>query len=171
MADLTEPVQASDHVRGGAGADLELLLYGDFECPFCTAAQGIIARVETRLGGRLRLVFRHFPLESVHPHARAAALASESAAAQDSFWPYHDALYASGGRLADADLVAHARALGLDSARLEAELREGAHAARIDHDLATGAAAGVTGTPAIFANGTRVAGAFDAGSLVDALLA
>lgn len=171
MTDLTEPVHAGDHVRGPEGGDLELTVYADFECPFCTAAQGILARVESRLSGRLRLVFRHFPLESVHPHARTAALASESAAAQDAFWPFHDALYAAGGRLADADLVAHARGLGLDADRVEAELRDGPHAERVDHDVQTGAAAGVTGTPAFFANGNRVSGAFDAGSLVEALLA
>lgn len=171
MPDLFEPVHAGDHVRGADGADLELVVYGDFECPFCAAAQGIVARVEKRLGERLRIVFRHFPLESVHPHARAAALASEAAAAQNAFWAFHDALYAARGRLSDADLVGHARGVGLDTARVEAELRDGTHAERVDHDLETGVASGVTGTPAFFANGTRVAGAFDAGSLVDALLA
>jgi len=86
-------------------------------------------------------------------------------------WAFHDALYAARGRLSDADLVGHARGVGLDTARVEAELRDGTHAERVDHDLETGAASGVTGTPAFFANGTRVAGAFDAGSLVNALLA
>ncbi|MGI8622898.1 MAG: DsbA family protein [Solirubrobacteraceae bacterium] len=113
MPALFEPVHAGDHVRGGRPArsdDLELVVYGDFECPFCAAAQGILARVERRLGDRLRLVFRHFPLDTVHPHARAAAEAAEATAAQGAFWEMHDALYAARGRLADADLVAHARA-------------------------------------------------------------
>src|SRR3954470_12986678 len=114
MPDLTEPVHDGDHVRGAAGADLELVMYGDFECPYCAAAQGILARVERRLDGRLRFVFRHFPVEDVHPHARQAAEASEAAAAQGAFWGMHDALYAAGGRLATDDLVRHAAALGLD---------------------------------------------------------
>ncbi len=171
MSSLSEPVHPGDHVRGADGADLELVMYGDFECPFCTAAQRIVARVRRRLGDRLRFVFRHFPLEQTHPHARAAAEAAEAAAAQGRVWEMHDALFDAGGRFTDADLVAHARAIGLDTARFEAELHDGMHAARVDHDIRTGRDAGVAGTPAFYANGARVEGAFDAGSLVDALLA
>jgi formate-nitrite transporter family protein len=171
MTDLAEAVHAGDHVRGGPGADLELVMYGDFECPYCTAAQRVLARVERRLDGRLKLVFRHFPLEARHPHAMHAAEVAEAAAAQDAFWPMHDALYASGGRLADADLLARAGELGLDADRVRAELEAGTHRDRVERDLASGRASGVTGTPGFFANGTRVDSAFDAGSLVEALLA
>ncbi len=146
-------------------------MYGDFECPFCTAAQKIIARVQQRLGDRLRFVFRHFPLSETHPHARATAEAAEAAGAQGRFWEMHDALFDAGGRFSHADLVANARGIGLEVARFEAELHDGTHAARVDHDIRTASEAGVTGTPAFFANGTRVDGAFDAGSLVEALLA
>ncbi|MEA2124298.1 MAG: formate-nitrite transporter family protein, partial [Solirubrobacteraceae bacterium] len=79
MSDLTEPVHDGDHVRGEASAELELVMYADFECPYCTAAQGILRRVEERLGPRLRFVFRHFPLDTVHPHALRAAQAAEAA--------------------------------------------------------------------------------------------
>jgi protein-disulfide isomerase len=168
---LSEPVHAGDHALNGDGADLDLVMYGDFECPYCLAAQGILARVRTRLGDRLRFVFRHFPLDGVHPLARGAAEAAEAAAAQGSFWPMHDALYGAPGRLQPADLVRAARELGLDAGRVERELRDGAHAARVQHDVDTGHASGVTGTPGFFANGVRVEGAFDAGSLVAALRA
>jgi protein-disulfide isomerase len=168
---LSEPVHAGDHVRGAPGADLELVMYGDFECPYCNAAQGILARVERRLGDRLSFVFRHFPLDAVHPNARRAAEASEAAAAQGAFWEAHDALYAAGGHLGEADLVRRVGDLGLDAGRVAQELRDGVHAARVEHDLATGRSSGVTGTPAFFANGLRVEGAFDAGSLVEALRA
>jgi protein-disulfide isomerase len=166
---LSEPVGDRDHVRGAPGADLELVMYGDFECPFCTAAQGIVARVERRLGDRLRFVFRHFPLPEVHPNALAAAQASEAAAAQGAFWEMHDALYAAGGRLTVPDLVRAAGTLGLDADRVAAELASGEHRHRVEEDLASGRASGVTGTPGFFANGVRVDGAFDAGSLVAAL--
>jgi protein-disulfide isomerase len=166
---LTEPVGPADHVRGDPAADLELVMYGDFECPYCNAAQSILARVRERLGPRLRLVFRHFPLEQVHPHARQAAEAAEAAAAQGAFWEMHDALYAAGGRLAERDLIEHARSLGLDAARIDEDLLSRRHRARVDRDIASGMAGGVTGTPAFFANGGRVEGAFDAGSLVSAL--
>src|SRR5215212_3056261 len=102
---LTQPVGPADHVRGGPAADLELVMYGDFECPYCTASQSILERVRDRLGDRLAFVFRHFPLEQIHPHARQAAEAAEAAAAQGKFWEMHDALYGAGGRLGEADLI------------------------------------------------------------------
>jgi protein-disulfide isomerase len=166
---LTEPVRPADHVRGEPGADLELVMYGDFECPYCNAAQSILERVRVRLDDRLRFVFRHFPLDAVHPHARQAAEAAEAAGAQGAFWEMHDALYAAGGRLAEADLIALAREIGLDAARVDEDLLSRRHRPRIEHDVATGRDSGVTGTPAFFANGVRVDGAFDAGSLIDAL--
>jgi protein-disulfide isomerase len=169
MVDLTEPVHADDHVRGAAGAELVLVMYGDFECPYCAAAQGILSRVEERLGDRLQIVFRHFPLDRLHPHALHAAQAAEAAAAQGAFWEMHDALYAGRGRLEDADLVSYAERLGLDAAAVDAALRAGTYADRIAHDRETAIASGVTGTPGFFANGKRVEGAFDAGSLVTAL--
>src|SRR5688500_18268952 len=113
---LIEPVGPEDHVRGAEDAELELVMYGDFECPYCAAAQSILDRVQARLDGRLRFVFRHFPLDEVHPHARQAAEAAEAAAAQGRFWEMHDALYAARGRLIERDLLDHARVIGLDVA-------------------------------------------------------
>ncbi len=106
-------LDASDHVAGPFDAPYELVMYGDFQCPYCTAAQSILQRVRDRLEGRLRFGFRHFPLISVHPDAWRAAEAAEAASAQRSFWEMHDALYANGGRFAVTDLVALAdRILG-----------------------------------------------------------
>lgn len=144
-------------------------MYGDFQCPFCVAAQGMVARVRDRLGDELRFGFRHFPLREIHPDAQLAAEAAEAAAAQGAFWPMHDRLYASGGRLARADLVDAATALGLDAGRVAHELEAGVHAARVQRDVDSGARSGVTGTPAFFANGSRVDGSFDAASLIAAL--
>jgi protein-disulfide isomerase len=166
---LAEPLGPEDHVMGPDGADLELVMYGDFECPFCAAAQPILARVRTRLGARLRFAYRHFPIEERHPHALGAAQAAEAAGAQGAFWAMHDALFAAPGRLEHDDLVAHAHDIGLDADRVAAELAAGAHVPRVRRDQASGVAGGVTGTPGFFANGVRVTGAFDAGSLVEAL--
>ena len=171
MAEPLEPVGPGDHVRGDAGAELELVMYGDFECPYCAAAQGILRRVDDRLGPRLRFVFRHFPLDAVHPHAAHAAQAAEAAAARGAFWEMHDALYAARGHLEDADLVAHAARLGLDGGAVDAALRDGTFSERVEADRRSGEAAGVTGTPGFFANGRLVTGAFDAGSIVEALTA
>jgi Na+:H+ antiporter, NhaA family len=160
-----------DHVSGPRGAPFELVMYGDFQCPYCTAAQGPLRRVRARLGDELLFAFRHFPIEEAHPDARRAAEAAEAAAAQGAFWEMHDALYASGGRLHENEIVATAATLGLDAERLRAELRSGIHAPRVQRDRESGERSGVTGTPGFFANGRLVEGAFDARSLVDALAA
>jgi protein-disulfide isomerase len=170
-APLDPPLGAGDHVTGPPGADLELVMYGDFQCPYCTAAQGPLRRVRERVGDRLLLAFRHFPIAELHPDAERAAQAAEAAAAQGAFWPMHDALYASGGRLREAEILEAAAALGLDAERMRAELADGTHAARVARDVESGRRSGVDGTPAFFANGARVDGAFDAGSLVAALTA
>src|SRR4051794_143731 len=142
---------------------------GASQSPSCTAAQSIVRRVRDRLDGRLRFVFRHLPLTEVHPDAQRAAEAAEAAAAQGSFWEMHDALYANGGRFAEADLAALARRLGPAGRRFPAELASGAHAARVARDAAPARAAGVTSTPTFFVNGERHTDAFDARSLVEAL--
>src|SRR5689334_25279242 len=109
---LPQPIDEHDHVAGPFDAPLELVMYGDFQCPYCTAAQSIVRRVRERLDGRLRFVFRHLPLPEVHLDAERAAEAAEAAAAQGSFWEMHDALYANGGRFGVEDLVALADRLG-----------------------------------------------------------
>jgi len=163
------PLGPDDHVDGPADAPLELVMYGDFQCPYCAASQSIVRRVRDRLDGRLRFAFRHMPLPEVHPEAQLAAEASEAAAAQGAFWPMHDHLYAARGRLHFEELVGQAAALGLDADRVRAEISDGTHAARVARDADSAAAAGVQGTPAFFVNGALHDGAFDAGSLVDAL--
>ena len=135
-------LDAADHVSGPADAPYELLMYGDFQCPYCTAAQSILRRVRDRLDGRLRFAFRHFPLTEIHPDAWRAAEAAEAAGAQGSFWEMHDALYANGGRFGEADLAALADRIGLDVERFRAELAAGAHTDRVQRDLDAGRAAG-----------------------------
>ena len=153
----------TDHVRG-TGA-VELLEYADFQCPYCRDAVPALHRVLQRLDGRIRLVYRHFPIVTKHPRAEELAQAAEAAAAQGRFWEMHDLLFAE----RDPDPVALARQLGLDVERLEEELRTGAHAARVMEDRARGEAAGVTGTPAFFVAGERHRGFYDVEGLVDAL--
>lgn len=167
-APLDPALGPDDHVAGPQDAPLELVVYGDFQCPYCAAAQSIIRRVRERLDGRLRFGFRHMPLPA-HPDADNAAQAAEAAAAQGAFWAMHDALYAARGRLSPGDLAAHADAIGIDADRVRRELADGVHAARVARDEASARAAGIAGTPAFFVNGVLHEGAFDAGSLVAAL--
>ena len=171
MSDLTAPLAAEDHIDGPTGASLELVMYGDFQCPYCAAAYPIVRRVRKRLSGRLSFAFRHFPLRDIHPDAQRAAEAAEAAAVQGAFWPMHDLLYESRGRLGEADLVAHAAALGLDSNRVASDLERSLHAPRVQRDLESGLASGVSGTPGFFVNGKLHSGPFDASTLIAALQA
>ncbi|MGZ5311051.1 MAG: DsbA family protein [Solirubrobacterales bacterium] len=166
---LSPPLSGEDHVDGPEGAELELVMYGDFQCPYCAGAFPIVKGVRDRLSGRLLFAFRHFPLRDVHPDAQRAAEVSEAAAAQGAFWPMHDRLYESRGALAEGNLIAHARELGLDADRVAAELASGAHASRVERDVESGLACGVAGTPAFFVNGRLHDGSFDAQTLVAAL--
>jgi NhaA family Na+:H+ antiporter len=166
---LTAPLGPGDHVDGPADAPLQLVMYGDFQCPFCTAAQPILRRVRDRLHGRLRFAFRQFPMHDLHPDAERAAEASEAAAAQGAFWEMHDALYALRGQLGLADIVTAATRIGLDAERIRADVEAGTYAAEVQADVDSGEAAGVTGTPTFFVNGARHRGTYDAQSLIAAL--
>jgi protein-disulfide isomerase len=166
---LSPPLEEIDHVRGEAGAELELVMFGDFQCPFCLGAQSVLRRLRERLGERLLFGFRHLPIPERHPLAPMAAEASEAAAAQGRFWDYHDALYAAQPKLSRETMLAVGRDLGLDSERIAAELDSGAHRDRVARDIASAEASGATGTPTFFINGERFYGAYDASSLIEAL--
>jgi len=168
--DLLSPsLEDIDHVRGERGAPLELVMFGDFQCPYCLGAQSVLRRVRERLGDRLVFGFRHLPIPERHPLAPLAAEASEAAAAQGRFWDYHDALYANQPRLSRETILEVARELDLDTERMESEIDSEAYRDRIARDVASAEASGATGTPTFFVNGKRFFGAYDAGSLVEAL--
>jgi protein-disulfide isomerase len=169
LTELTPPVSAEDHVDGPNGAELELVMYGDFQCPYCTAAYPIVKRIRDQLAGRLLFAFRHFPLRDIHPDSQRAAEASEAAAAQGAFWPMHDRLYEARGAVSQPDLISHAAELGLDAERFASELDSSTHAPRVQRDVDSGLASGVTGTPGFFVAGRLHAGSFDAASLITAL--
>jgi protein-disulfide isomerase len=166
---LSPPLEDLDHVRGERGAPLELVMFGDFQCPFCLGAQSILRRVRERLGERLLFGFRHLPIPERHPLAPLAAEASEAAAAQGRFWEYHDALYPVQPKLSREVMLEVGRDLGLDTERMASEIDSGAHRDRVARDVASAEASGATGTPTFFVNGKRFFGAYDASSLVEAL--
>jgi Na+:H+ antiporter, NhaA family len=166
---LSPPLEDLDHVRGERGAPLELVMFGDFQCPFCLGSQSILRRVRERLGERLLFGFRHLPIPERHPLAPLAAEASEAAGAQGKFWEYHDALYAVQPKLSREVMLEVGSDLGLDAERMASEIDSGAHRERVARDVASAEASGATGTPTFFANGRRLFGAYDASSLVEAL--
>jgi protein-disulfide isomerase len=146
---------AEDHVRGPADAPL-VIVYADFECPYCAVAA---RQLET---APLRSVFRHFPVRTSHPRAWAAAGAAEAAGLQGRFWEMHDLLFADQGRLEDPHLWARARTLGLDLDRFEADRRDEAVTARIRRDFESGVKGAIVTTPTLIAGGVRYAGRIDA---------
>ena len=132
-----------------------MVVYADFECPFCAA-------LELRLRDLpLRVAFRHFPVRTSHPRAWPAARAAEAAARQGCFWEMHDALFADQGRLEDPHLWERAERLGLDVARFDADRRSEAVETRIAGDWRAGVRAGVATTPTLFAGDARHAGRID----------
>lgn len=169
MDTLIPPLEETDHIRGELGRPLELVMFGDFQCPFCLGAQAVLRRVDRRLGDRLVFAFRHLPIPARHPLAPMAAEASEAAAAQGRFWEYHDALFAVQPKLSRETALEVGRDLGLDAERMAAELDSGVHRQRVERDLRSAEQSGATGTPTFFTNGTRHYGAYDASSLVEAL--
>jgi protein-disulfide isomerase len=169
MSTLDPPVSERDHVAGPADARVTLVEYGDFECPHCGALHPVIVAARGAFGGNLRLVFRHFPLRSSHPHALAAAKAAEAAGEQGRFWEMHDRLYRRQAELADADLERHARDLGLDLERFRRSLGDRTHDARIREDLASASRSGARGTPSLFINGNRYDGRLERDEIFAAL--
>ena len=169
LADDVDP--ARDHLRGPYEAPVTLVEYGDFECPYCGQAEGVIRELLDSFGDELCYVWRHLPLNDVHPRAQLAAEASEAAAAQDRFWEYYDALLAHQDALSPPELGRGAEALGLDLERFWEDLRRHEHAQHVAEDVASADSSGVTGTPTFFINGRRHYGAYDAATLTAAVRA
>jgi protein-disulfide isomerase len=167
---LTLPVdEERDHIQGSPNADVTLLEYGDYECPYCGAAYPIVKQVQAQMGERLRFVFRNFPISTSHPHAEDAAEAAEAAAAQDRFWEMHDLLYENQRHLEDDDLRGYARQLGLDTARFDRDLAEHVHEPRVREDFMSGVRSGVNGTPTFYIDGVRYDDSYEAEALIAAL--
>ena len=170
IVDLAVPVDSDrDHIRGPDDALVTLVEYGDLECPFCGQAEAVIRELLLEFGGELRYVWRHLPLNDVHPHAQVAAEAAEAAAAQGRFWDMHDSLLSHQDRLMVKDLVADAEALGLDIDKFREYIRKSKASARIAEDVESADMSGVSGTPTFFINGHRHQGAYDIETLSEAV--
>ncbi|MEO8040951.1 MAG: DsbA family protein [Betaproteobacteria bacterium] len=152
--ELHVPVQPIDHVLGSAQAQVTVVEYSDFECPNCKAAAPGLKLLLKRFEAKVRVVYRHFPLEEVHPHALLAAQAAEAAAAQDRFWPMHDLLFENQNHLKPNQLRGYADHLELDLTRFDAELADQVYLQRVREQIEGGRRSGVHGTPAFFVNGT-----------------
>ena len=151
---------ATDHTEGRADAELILVEYGDYQCPFCGAAHVVVKQLQSDLRSNLLYVFRHFPLTEVHPLALPAAAAAEAAGFQSHFWAMHNRLFENQQQLDPGSLLNHARALRLNVARFVSDAQSLNVQERIAADIEGGARSGVNGTPTFFANGLRVEGGY-----------
>ena len=163
---VPELAEARDHVRGSRGPTL--LIFGDYECPYTRIAYRSVQFLEAE-DVPFRFVFRHFPLVEIHPHALAAAEASEAAAAQGRFWPMHDLLFRRQQALERADLEHYANEVGLDLERFQRELEAHVHLDRVEADRSSALASGAAGIPTIFVDGLPYHGPFERTELRRAL--
>jgi protein-disulfide isomerase len=171
LADLYIEVDPGrDHIRGPVDAPVTVVEYGDFECPYCGRAEPIVRELLADFGD-VRYVWRHLPLNDVHPNTQLAAEASEAAADQGTFWEMHDLLLQHQDALRQDDLVGYAEQLGLDLGRFGAALRDHTAVTRIADDVDSADLSGVSGTPTFFVNGRRHYGAYDIATLSAAVRA
>ena len=154
MFELTVPVNAADYSIGPAHASVVVVEYGDFECPNCKQAAPAVKLLLRHFTGRMRFVYRHFPLEEVHPHALQAAEAAESAGAQGKFWPMHDLLFDNQQHLELLQLRGYAEKLQIDTLRYAAEMDDHRYLQRIREHMQSGRESGARHTPTFFVGGS-----------------
>jgi Na+/H+ antiporter NhaA len=169
ITDLVVPVDPDrDHIRGPEESLVTMVEYGDFECPYCGMAEPAVREL-LRDYGEIRYVWRHLPLNDVHPNAQLAAEAAEAAGKQGAFWEMHDLLLDHQDALHPRDLMEYAGSLGLDTDRFAADLRKHAGLAQVSEDVDSADLSGVSGTPTFFVNGKRHYGAYDIETLKKAV--
>ena len=169
IVELGSPVAERDHFLGAPSAPVTLVEYGDFECLHCGQAYPVVREIRELVGDWLRLVFRNFPLATVHPHAQSAAEATEAASAQRRFWQMHDALFENQTQLSGRHLRLYASQSGLDMDRFNREMAAQTWAPTVRQQFLGGVRSGVNETPTFFINGVRYMGLIDAPSLRSAI--
>ena len=152
-------VGATRLARGAADAPITIITFSDYQCPYCVRAEPILNGVLERYPDRVRLVHRHFPLDTIHPFARSAAEASMCADEQGKFWAYHDGIFARAGQLEGDALTEIGSEVGLDAEAFNLCVEERRFKDFVAKDFADGREAGVSGTPSFFLNGIKLKGA------------
>ena len=160
--------------KGQATAPVTIAEFAEFQCPFCLTVNQTLQQIQEKYKGRLRFVWKHLPLVSIHSHAMDAAIAAEAAHNQGKFWEYHDKLFANQKQLEEEDLRKYAKELGLDLARFDRDRADQALKTKVLEDMAEATALGITSTPTFFINGRLVSGAMPVetfSTIIDAELA
>jgi len=158
MPKLKPPVDSKDHLQGKDTAPLELVEYGDYQCPHCGHAYPILKNVQRSLGDDLKFVFRNFPLSESHPDAFNAAVAAEAAGLQKKFWEMHDIIFENQQALDFESLFLYAKTIDLDLERFKNDIQKNTVAEKVEMDFESGVRSGVNGTPSFFINGEKYNG-------------
>ncbi len=145
-------------LRGNPKAQLVILEFADFQCPYCQSVEPTLKSVLAKYDGRVSLAYRDLPLRDIHPQAQLAAEAGRCAGEQGKFWEYHDLLFENQNKLDREGLVEHAHRLKLDEKQFDICLSSGKYKAQIEQDLQLGLRAGLTGTPGFIINGNLLTG-------------
>ncbi|MFD2940332.1 MULTISPECIES: DsbA family protein [Flavobacterium] len=157
---LKPAVSKTDHIQGKKDADILIVEYGDYQCPYCGAAYPILKEIMKKYGKQIKFVFRNFPLSEMHQYARPAAIVAEAAALQGKFWEMHDAIYENQRILSEPFLLELVEKLELDPHQFNVDIKKPELAAKVDSDFESGILSGVNGTPSFFVNGRK----FNAGA-------
>ena len=168
---LAVPPEPTDHALGADHARVTVIEYGDFECPNCKTAAATPRLLLERYPGKIRFIFRQFPLEEAHPHALLAAEAAEAAGAQERFWEMHDLLFQNQAHLRDKELYRYAGQAGLDMVRYTAEMDDHIYLQKVREHVAGGRRSHIRATPTFFVDGVIQDVSFGMQSLHDAVAA
>ncbi|MBL7699089.1 MAG: DsbA family protein [Chitinophagaceae bacterium] len=169
MKQLTPSVSSFDHVLRYANAPIELVEYGDYECPFCGRAYPIVKDIVEQFGRDIKFVFRNFPLSKIHPHAFMAAVATEAAGMQGKFWEMHDIIFEHQRNLDAENIFLLAEKIGLDPDRFKQDMHLQELIDKVESDFESGLRSGVNRTPTFFINGEKFNGEWSEGGLLEAL--
>lgn len=152
---LRPPVSEKDHMEGNPDALIELVEYGDYQCPHCGKAYPIVKRMQEALGDKLKFIFRNFPLAKIHPEATMAAIATEAAARQGKYWEMHDIIFENQEYLDRDSLFEMAGEFDLDMEKFALDMDDPALAQKVESDFESGIRSGVNATPTFFINGEK----------------
>jgi protein-disulfide isomerase len=149
----------SSYTKGAKNAALDVVIFSDFQCPFCSRVEPTLKQMEKEYGNKVKFTWKNYPLP-FHNNAEPAAEAAMAAGAQGKFWEMHDKLFANQQSLDRPSLEKYAQELGLNMAKFKADLDASKYKSTIEAETKEGSAVGVTGTPAVFINGRKIAGAY-----------
>lgn len=158
MTKLNPAVNSKDHIQGKNTAPLELVEYGDYQCPYCGQAYPIVKNLLRSLGADIKFVFRNFPLSELHPDAFNAAVAAEAAGLQKKYWDMHDIIFENQQELDMESLFLYAKKIGLDLERFKNDIQKNELSTKVEQDFESGVRSGVNGTPSFFINGIKYNG-------------